>query len=261
MPFTPLSSGSRSDAVREQLQAAIAGGEYRPGDKLPTEGELAAEFGVSRVSVREALRTLQALGLVEVHHGRGSFVTRGPGDRYVEPFASWLQVHRDEIVDLSKVRGALDELAAAEAATSGTAPQLVGISDLHEQFSAAARTPDSHIEELVELDVSFHEAIADASGSALLTTLLSELNTLFTDSRRAAFGLSGRALQSASEHAAIVAAIQARDPDGARQAAARHLASTRTTFTDPAFLRELAEVTDTTETEDDSARGRGADKE
>lgn len=246
MPFTPLESGSRGDAVREQLLAAITRGEFRPGDKLPSESELVGEFGVSRVSVREGLRALQALGIIEVHHGRGSFVARGPGERYLEPFSSWLQVHRDEIIDLTKVRGALDELAAAEAATAGSDSRIDEVAALHERFSAAAREPRPPVDELVELDIAFHNAIAVASESSLLPGLLGELNTLFTESRRAAFALPGRAARSADEHATIVDAIRARDSGAAREAAAQHLRSTRTTFTDPAFLHELAEVTATT---------------
>jgi len=241
--FTPLESGSRGEAVREQLLAAITRGEFRPGDKLPSENELVAQFGVSRVSVREALRALQALGIIEIHHGRGSFVTRGPGKQYLEPFSSWLQVHRDEIIDLTKVRGALDELAAAEAAASGDVAAVAEVADLHERFAAAVGGAPA-IEELVRLDVAFHNAIAVASGSSLLPGLLKELNTLFTDSRRAAFALPGRAERSAEEHGRIVAAIQTGDPDAARRAAAEHLMSTRTTFTDPAFMKELAEVSE-----------------
>lgn len=251
MSFTPLTSGGRGDAVRDQLLEAITRGDFRPGDKLPSESVLVAEFGVSRVSVREGLRALQAHGIVEIHHGRGSFVARGPGERYLEPFVSWLQVHRDEIIDLLKVRGALDELAAAEAAAAGTAVRIGEIVELNERFTAGSRDPDASMEDLTQLDIDFHNAIAVASESSLLPGLLGELNTVFAESRRAAFGLRGRAERSADEHAEIVAAIRDGDPVRAREAAARHLASTRTTFGDPAYLRELAEVTKNTENNTD----------
>lgn len=244
MSFTPLTSGSRADAVREQLLAAITHGEFRPGDKLPAESALVAQFGVSRVSIREALRTLKVLGIIDVRHGLGSFVARGPGERYLEPFASWLQVYRDEVTDLSKVRGAMDELAAAEAASTEDRPRIAPIVDAHTQFEIASEASASDVEALVELDVAFHLAVAEASGSALLTRLLTELNMLFNESRRAAFSIPGRARQSATEHGLIVDAIKAGDPERARQATSQHLLSTRQTFTDPAFLERLAEVAD-----------------
>ncbi|MGE0298527.1 MAG: FadR/GntR family transcriptional regulator, partial [Pseudonocardia sp.] len=185
-----------------------------------------------------------ALGIIEIHHGRGSFVALGPGERYYEPFAGWLQVHRDEILDLLKVRGALDELAAAEAAAGAGPAGVAAVEEAHERFCAAAADSESAVDELVRLDIDFHQAIATASGSSLLPRLLAELNSLFTESRRAAFGLPGRGARSAQEHEAIVAGIRAGDPATARAAAATHLESTRSTLGDPAFLRVLAEVTD-----------------
>ncbi|MHA6797735.1 FadR/GntR family transcriptional regulator (plasmid) [Pseudonocardia bannensis] len=246
MTFKNLSSTGRSQAVKEQILAAITSGDYAPGDKLPSESELGTTLGVSRVSIREALRSLEAVGLIEIRHGRGSFVAMGPRGRYQSPFAGWLQVHRDEILDLMKVRGALDELAAAEAATKADEPALAAIEDAQERFRIAARDPAAAMDELIDSDVAFHVAIARASGSSLLLDLLEELNKLFEQSRNALFSLDERARRSVREHDAIVKAIRSGSGTKARSAAAHHLESTRRTLTSSDLLQRLAGDGETT---------------
>jgi GntR family transcriptional regulator, transcriptional repressor for pyruvate dehydrogenase complex len=240
--FTNLSSTARTHEVRKQIVAAITSGEFAPGHKLPSENDLSAALGVSRVSVREALRSIEAIGLIEIHHGRGSFVTTGPGTRYRTPFAEWLQVHREEVLDLMKVRGALDELAAAEAAASATDAQLLAVEQSQERFRAAARNPVTDTDELISADVAFHLAIAEASGSDLLLGLLDELNKLFTESRSALFAIEGRAGRSSREHDAIVSAIRSGNTTRARSAAARHLESVRRVFSGGELLARLGDT-------------------
>src|SRR5919109_98344 len=87
---TALPVVSRTRHVREQIEAAIDRGDYAPGDRLPSERELVELLGVSRVSVREAIRSLEALGRVDVQHGRGCFVATSRSDRYASSFAHWL---------------------------------------------------------------------------------------------------------------------------------------------------------------------------
>lgn len=111
--FTSIKVVSRSTEVKSQLRRAIESGDYKPGEQLPSERELGEMFGVSRVSVREAIRALEAIGLVEVYQGRGCFVSRGPVDRFPRTLLSWLQLHGTEVIELIKVRAALDALAAA----------------------------------------------------------------------------------------------------------------------------------------------------
>lgn len=236
MTFDNLSSSGVADAVREQIVAAINRGEYEPGDKLPSEADLGAALGVSRVSVREALRSLQAIDLVEIRHGRGSFVAVGPRERYRTPFAEWLQVHREEVLDLMKVRGALDELAAGEAAASDDEPGVKAIEDAQERFrTAIAREPMS-MSEVIAADVAFHLTIAQASGSVLLPHLLEDLNKLFAKSRDILFSIDDRANRSASEHDTIIEAIKSGDQRRARDAAARHLESSRKTLADDGLV-------------------------
>lgn len=226
--------------MRDQLLAAIERGELQPGDRLPSESEMSSTFGVSRVSVRLALSMLETMGLVEIRHGRGSFVAHGPGQSYFGPFASWLHVYRDEISDLMKVRGALDELAAAEAAATTDRSALDQVVATERAFSEAAKDATSSVDSLAHLDIEFHNSVAKASNSSLLPHLLADLNELFTEARRAAFSIDGLARRSAGEHAEIVRAILSGDAVAARAAAAQHLESARNSLGDPDFLTKLA---------------------
>jgi DNA-binding FadR family transcriptional regulator len=221
--FHSIKPVNRSVEVKTQLIRAIEEGQFGPGDQLPSERDLGEAFGVSRVSVREAIRALEAIGLVEVFQGRGCFVSRGPVERYPKTLMQWLQLHRSEVIELMKVRGALDALAAAEAAASGSKDQIARMKELADQFAAASQRDPLPFDELVELDVALHLTIAEASGSALLRELLGNLNEQLTESRRVTFALPGRLANSIGDHTEIVGAIAAREPERARVAAGRHM--------------------------------------
>jgi GntR family transcriptional repressor for pyruvate dehydrogenase complex len=224
--FTTIARVGPTQQVREQLYAAIERGDYQPGSMLPSERVLCETFGVSRVSVREAIAGLEATGLIVVQHGRGAFVRDTVGDQYAGPFAKYIEIHRDEIVELLKVRGALDELAAEEAALRGTPDGLAGVMSAHEAFHTAAHGV-SDPTTLAALDVAFHLSIAAASGGALLSSLLKELNGILDDSRRLMLGRPGQTVRSAEQHQAIVDAILSGNTKAARRAVERHLSGVR----------------------------------
>src|SRR5215469_9811509 len=135
---------SPTQQVREQLLAAIESGEFAAGSLLPSERVLCATFGVSRVSVREAIAGLEAMGLVSVQHGRGAFVRDRVATRYAGPFGKYLEPHRDELIELLKVRGALDELTAEEAALHATAEGLSKVAEACRRFNEAAQRSEEH---------------------------------------------------------------------------------------------------------------------
>jgi GntR family transcriptional repressor for pyruvate dehydrogenase complex len=220
-PLTEIRRVQRSEEVRRQLEAAIRRGDYAPGDRLPSERELVETFGVSRVSVREGIRLLEASGHVSVRHGSGVYVSdrrSGVG----EPMTRWLDVHRDETLDLIKVRISLDALAAEEAAVRSTKAATTKISEAHEAFVAAVEE-DAAIEELVHLDGAFHLAVAEAGRNRLLFDLLADLNSYLGSGRAVALGEPRRRLQTVAEHGRILAAVLERDPRAARAAMMKHL--------------------------------------
>ena len=218
---------SPTQQVREQLLAAIERGDYPPGAMLPSERALCATFGVSRVSVREAIAGLDAMGLITVQQGRGAFVREGVAGRYAGPFARYLQLHRAELVELLKVRGALDELTAEEAALHGSAADLAKVTQACQQFQVAVENDPHDLAKLAQLDVAFHMSIAESAGGALLPKLVLELNGLLEESRRITLGLAGQPLRSAQQHQAIADGILAGDGAAARRAANLHVAAVR----------------------------------
>lgn len=217
---------SPTQQVRDQLLEAIERGDFSAGQALPSERLLCETFGVSRVSVREAIAGLEAMGIVTVQHGRGCFVAEGTRG-FEGPFGSWLRTHRDRMVDLLKVRGALDELAAYEAAQRQDAEALEELQKIHQAFRELTESSDSDTSTLIEMDVTFHDAVARAADSELLSKLLQELASHIADSRRLTFATEGQPMRSANEHEAIVDAILRGDADAAKVAAGTHVRGVR----------------------------------
>jgi GntR family transcriptional repressor for pyruvate dehydrogenase complex len=224
-PLRTIKRTQRSEEIRRQIDAAIRNGDFVPGERLPSERELVETFGVSRVSVREAIRSLEAIGLVTVHQGRGAFVTdrrSGLG----EPMSRWLELHRDEVLELLGVRGALDAYAGELAVEHYSPEKAAAIATASRAFAEAVAAGQP-TETLVPLDIDFHMAIAEASGNRLLYDLLFDLHSYLSESRYLALVAPGRPAQSASEHALIVEAIGERDAPLARLATNRHIAGVR----------------------------------
>jgi GntR family transcriptional regulator, transcriptional repressor for pyruvate dehydrogenase complex len=233
--FTAIPAVSRSGQVRAQLEDAIQRGDFRPGDRLPSERELGVLLGVSRVSIREAIRSLEALGMLEVRPGLGWFVAQSRMDAVAVPFGRWLRLHHDEIEELLVVRSALDQIAAQRAATGASPEDLRVIGEAHERFRGAAADAAVSPSELSELDISFHEAVAHASRSKLILRLINDLNRQLAESRRAALSSAERRVASARQHGLILLAIRRQDPQSARLAVSSHIDTVL------AFLTNLAQ--------------------
>ena len=225
--FTSIQRTSPTTQVRDQLLAAIEAGEYPPGSMLPSERILCESFGVSRVSVREALAGLQSTGLIRVEHGRGAVVRESVNDAYAGPFGRYLKLHRAELVELLRVRGALDELAASEAAEHGTASGFRHMLAAADAFEDATRSPNRDLDRIANLDIAFHLSIAELGQGELLPGLLSELNQVMTESRRMTLSRPGQLERSVAEHSAIAKAVAERDPARARREVRKHLAHVR----------------------------------
>lgn len=197
-----------------ELLVAIRTGQFGPGDKLPSERELAEAFRVSRVSVREGLRILELLEVIVVRQGKGSYI-RSPE---VRPGGAllrhWLLAHKEEVLELLEVREALETKAAASAA------ERAAVISLPDQPEGA------DITSLVQADIDFHNDIAGASGNVVLASLIKELNGVLEESRFAMFALPERPSISQTDHKRIVEAIERRNPDAAEIAMRDHIRRT-----------------------------------
>jgi GntR family transcriptional repressor for pyruvate dehydrogenase complex len=225
--FTSINSASRSQLVREQLEQAIDSGVFAPGSRLPSERELVEQFGVSRVSVREALRSLEALSLIKVVAGRGCFVRGDLVENRDRTVRQWLSSHSAELTDLLRVRAAIETLGAEEAARRCEPVSLAQLEEAHNAFVTAVEE-GAALSELVERDVRFHEALADASGNPLVAELTRQLNSYLVEARQVTLAPPGRPNRSAREHGAIVAAVLVGDEKAAGRAMRNHVKSVQT---------------------------------
>jgi len=215
-------AASVTDEAIDKIRERIVTGSWGPGDRLPKESELAAELGLSRNSLREAVRALPHLQHAELRKGDGTYVSSLEPDLLLEStgFISHLLLG-DTALDLYEVRRILEAAAAALAAARIDAEEKAGLG------RSLERMRDAHtVEELVEADVAVHAIIAKAAGNAVLTSLLASLSTRTMRVRL----WHGRAADDAldetrEEHRRIYEAIVEGDPELARATATAHIAS------------------------------------
>jgi GntR family transcriptional repressor for pyruvate dehydrogenase complex len=216
------SKGVTQDAI-ETIRELIASGEWGPGTRLPREADLAARLGLSRNSLREAVRALSLARVLEVRQGDGTYVSSLEPGELLEPTLSATHLLQGRtVLELFEVRRMLEPEAAAMAALR--ADQGV-LHDLRRELDRMVAAGD-HAEELVEADAAFHDVIGRAPGNGVLSALLRSLSTR-TVRARLWHGLADRnALDVArEEHARIYEAIAAGDVDLARAASLVHIAN------------------------------------
>jgi GntR family transcriptional repressor for pyruvate dehydrogenase complex len=216
----------KEQAVR-QIRRLIEDGALRPGDRLPAERQLSAQFGISRGTVREALQLLEAIGLLEIRQGEGAFVRATVADdgRLRLEWRDWVLRHRDRVREMLEVREGLEALAAELAASRRGQAGLAQMAAALEQMAAGGAAGDIAL--LVDADLLFHDGLARAAENGVLRDLASTLGRELVPERAAVFGTEGRPQRSIVEHREIYDAVRAGDPRAARVAARQHIASVR----------------------------------
>ncbi|MEW2163172.1 FadR/GntR family transcriptional regulator [Streptomyces sp. NPDC007084] len=211
-----------TDEAIEKIKAMIVSGALRPGDRLPRESELAAGLGLSRNSLREAVRALSLMRVLDVRQGDGTYVTSLDPHLLLATLGFVVDLHRDDTVpEFLAVRRILEPAATALAATRITEAELDALADELDRLG-----PESTVEELVAGDLEFHRRVGRTSGNAVLCSLLDGLSGPAARARvwrgLAERDAVGRALR---EHRAILAALRDRDAEAARSWATVHIAS------------------------------------
>jgi len=218
----PGRTSSVTDDAIEQIRQIIISGEWGPGSRLPRESELAARLGISRNSLREAVRALSLVRVLEVRQGDGTYVTSLEPDLLLESTRFVAHLLGDKtVVELFEVRRILEPAAAALASVRIDEDGLIALRRELDRMTAATSA-----EELVEPDAAFHAVIAEAAGNSVLSSLLEGLSTRTMRARIWRGRLEAGALDATrAEHARIHEAIAARDPELARTVAAAHVAN------------------------------------
>ncbi|MFE9774356.1 FadR/GntR family transcriptional regulator [Streptomyces sp. NPDC005931] len=210
-----------TDEAIEKIKAMIVSGALRPGDRLPRESELAAGLGLSRNSLREAVRALSLMRILDVRQGDGTYVTSLDPQLLLGALGFVVDFHRDDTaLEFLAVRRILEPAATATAAGRIHERQLEKLSD---RLDALGDTPS--VEELVAADLEFHRTIVGAAGNSVLCSLLDGLSGPTTRARiwrgLTREDAGGRSLL---EHRAILAALRDRDAEAARSWATVHIA-------------------------------------
>jgi GntR family transcriptional repressor for pyruvate dehydrogenase complex len=213
-------TASRADAIARELADRIVAGRIAPGDRLPSEGRLVAEFGASRTVVREALQRLQSRGLVRTRVGSGSYALTPPAPTAGD---DWLAARDEsERAELHAFRIAVESEAAALAARRSTQGELATMDAALALLGCSTR-PD----ETVDADFAFHRSVAAASGNRYLLATIDRLGarTIVLPPARIAEAERDAAETAAvlAEHQAIAAAIRLQDPLAAAAAMRAHL--------------------------------------
>lgn len=171
--FTPVKNTKVYEQVIEQIKYMIVSGELKKGDRLPPERELVERLQVSRTSVREALRALQIIGLVECRQGGGNFIRERFEDNLIEPLSLMFTLQNSRNAEILELRRVLEVETASLAAKNISEDELKALGDI---ISKMKSQPDEN--DNVVLDKEFHYIIAGASRNNLIVSILTAVSSL-----------------------------------------------------------------------------------
>ncbi len=217
-----------ANRVQAELQRLIIDSQLGVGDRLPTERDLAEQFGVSRTVVREAVRALAAKGLIEVTAGRGAMV-RAPSPEWAAESIGLLMRHSSSGLDYDKVievRRMLEVQIAALAASRRTKADLDDLDAILEGAANYVEDADAFI----TFDVAFHAALARATHNELFSALLDSLSPVMVEVRRLGLRVPGTPQRALDHHRSVLDAVRARQVRIARVAMDRHMDEARDTL-------------------------------
>jgi GntR family transcriptional repressor for pyruvate dehydrogenase complex len=225
MDFKPIKAKRLYEEVVDQIKQLMAGGELKPGDKLLPERELAERLQVSRASVREAIRTLEMMGFVEIRPGDGTFVRDTNTDEIIRPLAMFLAVEKSSLLEMFEVRRLFEAATASMAAERAADEEIEEIRSSLEKMEERLNVQDSEKGE--EYDIAFHYAVAEATHNGLLIklfrTISDEFSRAVSVARRRLYGHEDNPQKIIDQHRRIYKAIKGRDPQMAAQRMLEHL--------------------------------------
>jgi len=234
MPFQTIKPEKLSQAVTRQIELLILRGILRPGERLPSERDLADQLGVSRPSLRESLADLQNRGLLVSRAGAGVFIADVLGSAFSPALIQLFASHDEAVFDYLDFRRDMEGLAGERAARLGSDTDLQVINQIFLKMEAAH--PKRNPTEEAALDAEFHLAIVEASHNVIMLHMMRSMFDLLREgvfyNRKVMF--KQRTTRSAllDQHRAINTALMARDPSGTRAAIEAHLDYVGTALSD-----------------------------
>jgi GntR family transcriptional regulator, transcriptional repressor for pyruvate dehydrogenase complex len=228
IPFGTVTRDALPDQIAARVVALITERHLKPGDRLPPERELAQAMGVSRSSLREALRALSLLGVTEMRQGDGTYLTALDPDALMRPFGLVLALSDGQLQELFEARRVIEPGLAALAAERIDEETLEALRTCVRESAAAVADEEA----FMRADLELHGLIARAASNSILWHVIGSISGMGVASRRRTNPLPGLREQSAEDHRAIVAALEARDPEAAAAAMLRHLDNVRSRTVD-----------------------------
>src|SRR5438105_13104991 len=217
--FETVRKVRRYEQVADQIRRLISNGTLKTGDLLPPERELAVRLGVGRSSVRDAVRTLEMMGILEPRQGHGTVVRDLSADSLIIPLAHVLTRKRELVSELLDVRRMIEPGLAARAARNATAEEIAQMEEILRRHQARLRKGEPTIEE----DSAFHYAIALAARNSVVLPVLDVPMDLRGAGTARSLQVPGRPERSYQGHRIILRAIKRRDAKSAAAAVKKHL--------------------------------------
>jgi len=223
LTYSGKQTGPAGGQLVEHVRRLIEAGKLKPGDRLPTERDLAQQMGVSRPSVRSGLRSLQTMGIVRSRQGSGTYIADGPPQLGGDPLRFLAALHgftREEMFEARRVLEVGSTALAAERAT----PEQIGA--MAEEVTGMFASLDDPPAFLVH-DLQFHRMLAAGSNNHVLSTLVDTVSALVYEARRPTVERATDLKESAEMHRKIYFAVKAHDPEEARRQMEDHLVRAR----------------------------------
>jgi GntR family transcriptional repressor for pyruvate dehydrogenase complex len=208
-----------SDEIVNQIKDLISQGVLNPGDRLPPERELIREFGVSRPSLREALKSLVAQGFLEVKQGNRTFVKSITSEKLQDPLSLILKADTQKIFDLIEVRKAMEAWGVFHATQRGSEEDIKRLEEIIGEMKTALDEGKSWEKQ----DADFHLAMAQATHNTIQTHIMFTIYDLLRESVARVFRDQGKAKKLFQQHYRIFSAIKNRSPEKARERILEHL--------------------------------------
>lgn len=212
--------GSLSDRIAAQVERLILDEHLKPGDRLPSEREMAQLLNVSRPSLREAVRILEARGRLVVKHGQGVFVQAPRSERELRAALGETELTLNELYAMREV---LEVPAAGWAAENITDEQLQEVRTALDKLNKAGEAEGVDYDELRQLDANFHLSIAVAAGNRFLRQTSNVLHSMVLSGMETTLLIPGRIETARQDHERIYSALAQHDATRARRAARAHI--------------------------------------
>jgi GntR family transcriptional repressor for pyruvate dehydrogenase complex len=217
--FQAVRRGRVYEEVVQQIQDFVTSGRLKPGDRLPPERELAQHLQVSRSSLRDAIRTLELMGLVRSRQGEGTVVCDVSPEALLAPLATALVHKRDLVEELLDVRKMIEPKLAARAALRASPEHIARLEDVLRRQKEKMLREEPAIQE----DSEFHYTIALAAQNTVIRKIVDVLMDLLRDSRAHGLQVPARLRMSFNGHRRVLRAVRLHDPRAAEAAMRRHL--------------------------------------